>query len=101
MTKFRLISRFAGLSSVLTVFALWGCGTGPPDSRVDNSGSSSALDSDESGDEAAPDLLRPFATPTGRIQTFTLSGEIDTQNPFFQSLGTNGRRRESCHQAGD
>lgn len=101
MTILRLISRFSGLLFVLTAFALCSCGIGPSDSSVDISGSSSALDSHQSDDEEASDLLRPFATPTGRIQTFTLSGEIDTHNPFFRSLGTNGRSCDSCHRAGD
>jgi hypothetical protein len=36
---------------------------------------------------------------TGTISTFTVSGNIDTSNPFFQSLGTNGRACSTCHVA--
>jgi len=35
----------------------------------------------------------------GLMGTFSTAGEIDLQNPFFQDLGTNGRRCVSCHQA--
>ena len=34
----------------------------------------------------------------GVMGTFSTAGEIDLQNPFFQNLGTNGRRCVSCHQ---
>lgn len=33
----------------------------------------------------------------GVVSTFTASGSIDTNNPFFQSLGTNGRACGTCH----
>jgi cytochrome c peroxidase len=105
MTPLRLIFRFTGLSSAAlttALLALCGCGTAPPGSRDVASGSKSALESSgEFEGEEGDDLLRPFATPTGRIQTFTVSGEIDTENPFFRSLGTNGRRCDSCHQSSD
>jgi hypothetical protein len=45
--------------------------------------------------------LFPFQDPTGHIATFNVSGSIDTTNPFFQSLGTNGRTCASCHVAGN
>jgi len=85
MTNLRHISRFTSLLSVLTsaLFALWRCGAPPPDSHVDNSSPPSGFDSQQSDHGEVNHLLRPFATPTGRIQTFTLSGEIDTENPFF------------------
>jgi cytochrome c peroxidase len=35
---------------------------------------------------------------TGFGDTFFASGSIDTSNPFFASLGTNGRTCNSCHQ---
>ena len=35
---------------------------------------------------------------TGTIRTFSASGSIDTGNPFFQSLGSNGRSCASCHR---
>jgi len=42
-----------------------------------------------------------FADPTGIFRTFTVSGAIDFDNEFFQSLGTNGRSCGSCHQPAD
>ena len=36
---------------------------------------------------------------TGLIGTYTADGVIDTTNPFFQSLGTNGRSCSTCHRA--
>lgn len=42
-----------------------------------------------------------FADPTGSIATYSTNGSLDTGNPFFQSLGTNGRSCASCHLAGD
>ena len=44
------------------------------------------------------DLLEPFANPTGAVQTISTAGRIDTKNPFFQSLGSNGRSCFSCHR---
>ena len=35
---------------------------------------------------------------TGFGDTFFASGSLDTSNPFFASLGTNGRTCASCHQ---
>jgi len=72
--------------------------TAQSDSSTDILGAKGAL---EGNDEEGGELLRPFATPTGAIQTFTLTGEVDTNNPFFTSLGTNGRSCVSCHQASD
>jgi len=42
-----------------------------------------------------------FADPSGIVRTFNVNGAIDFDNPFFQSLGTNGRSCGSCHQAAD
>ncbi len=39
--------------------------------------------------------------PSGSIGTFSTTGTIDQSNPFFQSLGTNGRSCASCHIQGD
>jgi cytochrome c peroxidase len=52
--------------------------------------------------ESAPDdrnPLAPFANPTGVVRTFSTAGHVDMDNPFFQSLGTNGRACATCHQA--
>ena len=96
------VSKTISLSTVLTaLFALCACGGAPPGSKVDAFAPQGGSESHEPDNGRGEDLLRPFATPTGRIQTFTLSGQIDTNNPFFASLGTNGRRCDSCHQASD
>src|SRR5215813_9698409 len=34
---------------------------------------------------------------SGVLSTYSTTGPIDTGNPFFQSLGTNGRTCNSCH----
>ena len=38
---------------------------------------------------------------TGQVRTFTPTGTIDLSNPFFQSLGSNGRSCNTCHRAED
>ena len=38
------------------------------------------------------------ANASGWLQTNTPSGRIDTDNPFFASLGSNGRSCNSCHR---
>src|SRR5512140_929947 len=48
--------------------------------------------------ESKNDLLEPFVNPTGAAQTFSTAGRIDTDNPFFKDLGTNGRTCFSCHR---
>ena len=46
---------------------------------------------------------RPFGdasgsnNASGTLRTLSASGDIDTDNPFFQSLGTNGRSCVTCH----
>jgi len=42
-----------------------------------------------------------FPNPNGVSQTYSTSGGFDLSNPFFQSLGTNGRSCATCHQPGD
>ena len=48
-------------------------------------------------DEHVPNLLA-FDNEAGQVRTFSVDGAIDLNNPFFQDLGTNGRRCVSCHQ---
>src|SRR5262249_37420167 len=99
----RLISRLTYLSLSLSsaaLLTLCGCSTAPPDTPGDSSLSQSSQGS-EDFETDGDNLLRRFATPTGSIQTFTVTGAIDPENPSFQSLGTNGRRCDSCHQASD
>ena len=52
------------------------------------------------GQYAIPNL-QAFQDPSGEVRTFTTAGVIDETGPFFQSLGTNGRTCESCHQPSD
>jgi cytochrome c peroxidase len=42
--------------------------------------------------------LHRFSNPSGEAATYSTAGFIDTANPFFQNLGTNGRSCASCHQ---
>jgi cytochrome c peroxidase len=42
-----------------------------------------------------------FPDPSGQFATLNVPGPIDTTNPFFQSLGTNGRSCVTCHQPAD
>jgi cytochrome c peroxidase len=43
-----------------------------------------------------------FRDPNGAFATLNLSGPTDTTtNPFFQDLGSNGRRCVTCHQPSD
>ncbi|GAC1398239.1 MAG: hypothetical protein NVSMB68_14050 [Thermoanaerobaculia bacterium] len=55
---------------------------------------------------AIPDGLRlpnltAFENEHGVLRTFSTGGAVDLSNPFFQSIGTNGRSCGSCHQPGD
>src|SRR4029079_2038087 len=55
-------------------------------------------DSSVEGDEQAA-AGDPFANANGTARTVTVHGAtIDQNNPFFQSLGTNGRACVNCHQ---
>src|SRR5947199_9328453 len=47
-----------------------------------------------------PSMLS-FPNPTGLAATYSATGKIRLDGPFFQSLGTNGRSSGSCHQPGD
>jgi cytochrome c peroxidase len=42
--------------------------------------------------------LKHFRDKTGAVATFNTGGDINENNPFFQSLGTNGRTCATCHQ---
>ena len=47
-------------------------------------------------------VIQEFSDPDGRFANLNLGGPTDTTtNPFFQDLGTNGRRCVTCHQASD
>src|SRR5918912_3355789 len=45
--------------------------------------------------------LQPIPNASGTFQTYSTNGSIDTTNPFFQSLGTNGRTCATCHDRHD
>ena len=47
-----------------------------------------------------PSMLS-FPNPTGFAATYSATGKIPLDGPFFQSLGSNGRSCGSCHQPGD
>jgi cytochrome c peroxidase len=47
-----------------------------------------------------PNMLS-FPNPTGYAATYSTTGTIPLDGPFFQSLGSNGRSCGSCHQPGD
>jgi cytochrome c peroxidase len=42
--------------------------------------------------------MKEFANETGSSASFSPNGSLDTRNPFFQNLGSNGRSCASCHQ---
>ena len=44
-----------------------------------------------------PNLLA-FENAGGQLRTFNVGGALDLYNPFFQDLGTKGRRCVTCHQ---
>jgi cytochrome c peroxidase len=46
-----------------------------------------------------PSRLQVAFDPTGLIGTFKQDGPVDHSNPFFQSLGSNGRSCSTCHDA--
>ena len=45
--------------------------------------------------------MQSFSDPMGQLRSYNVKGAIDLNNPFFQSLGTNGRACSSCHQPSD
>ncbi len=54
-----------------------------------------------SSDQVVP-RFQELPDPEGSFSNLNLGGPTDTTtNPFFQDLGTNGRRCVTCHQPGD
>jgi hypothetical protein len=51
----------------------------------------------EPSTESDPGIV-DFRDRTGKFQTLDINGPLDPENPFFQDLGTNGRRCVTCHQ---
>jgi cytochrome c peroxidase len=78
-------SRCLGLS--LAVVAVAGC--------------AEPIDGESPGDEVVTvqSNLEAVANAAGVAETFHTSGVIDRTNPFFESMGTNGRTCETCHDA--
>jgi cytochrome c peroxidase len=60
--------------------------------------SASAASAQDSHDRAQRADQLITADPSGSLQTNTPTGSIDSSNPFFQSLGSNGRSCNSCHR---
>ena len=48
--------------------------------------------------QAQPTDPQITSNPSGKLQTVTPSGHIDTDNAFFKSFGSNGRSCDSCHR---
>jgi cytochrome c peroxidase len=54
-----------------------------------------------SSNDSVP-TFQVFSDPAGRFATFNTAGPTEMEdNPFFQDLGTNGRRCVTCHQPSD
>lgn len=79
----------------LTLVLLAACASGPPGPQAGG----------ETGFPGAQHTLDPnlaaFPNASGWSRSFTPSGHVDTRNPFFQPLGSNGRSCSSCHRAED
>jgi cytochrome c peroxidase len=45
------------------------------------------------------EMVEPLKNESGSAQTSTPTGTVDTNNPFFTPLGTNGRSCATCHVA--
>jgi hypothetical protein len=80
-----------GLGLMLSTLAFAGCAVEAGSESSESSEDAAVLDQALAGDA--------FANATGSARTVTVNGQaIDTNNPFFQSLGTNGRACVNCHQ---
>jgi mono/diheme cytochrome c family protein len=42
--------------------------------------------------------MKDYPNGSGSARSFSSNGALDTRNPFFQNLGSNGRSCISCHQ---
>lgn len=51
------------------------------------------------GDRLSTAQSQTFETVNGSSQTYSSTGSLDTNNPFFQAFGTNGRSCGTCHHA--
>jgi hypothetical protein len=57
-----------------------------------------AASAPRAGADANDPNLFTFPNAAGAMRTFNEAGAIDLASPFFQELGTNGRRCVTCHQ---
>src|SRR5262249_34324421 len=48
--------------------------------------------------DQSDERLLVFDNAAGQMGTFSTAGAIDLDNPFFQDIGTHGRRCVACHQ---
>jgi cytochrome c peroxidase len=90
--------RFTSSSAVAAALLVAGCGSdpGPGDAAA---ASSAGL----AGSRSKPSSVVTVENASGVAQTINVSGGpvVDPTNPFFQSLGTNGRSCSTCHDAKD
>jgi len=57
-----------------------------------------AQSKESASDRTDPIQMQNFRDDSGMFSTFSTAGRVDLHNPFFQSLGTNGRTCQTCHQ---
>jgi hypothetical protein len=60
--------------------------------------SSTGFGSRPAGADPTGEGVVTFRNGAGHVSTLNVNGEIDTTNPFFQDLGSNGRTCVTCHQ---
>jgi len=82
-------ARMLAVRVLVVVFATasWGCET---DRSAISPAIPPALAAERTG-------LVSSSDPSGQVATLSANGSIDLGNPFFQSLGTNGRTCATCH----
>ena len=52
----------------------------------------------DAGDRAPLPSMAPFPNASGFAATYSTTGPIDFDDPFFKSFGSNGRSCDTCHQ---
>ncbi len=80
------------LFTTIAIPIITACDGEPPlnGEETDQNESTTRIDNQFGNNIALPDI-------TGTFATVSTTGSIDLTNPFFQDLGTNGRRCVSCH----
>jgi hypothetical protein len=71
---------------------------------VVTAGTLSILEASRSQAQQPPPVIpnnAAYSDPTGTVSTYNVNGAISLTNPFFQSIGTNGRTCGTCHQPSD